>query len=155
MSETEQSGSFPFSGAQVSSLFLVLMYGSMPTIFSTKMCGRTMLRLSGMSSTGRMWASVSRLPKSRWTPESEWFIIEVFKYWCRLHPVNGVNKTTHRYAQTTWIKMKTICECVLSPFCSQHPDFSKQIDLVLHQSHHNIIHYRCPNQNTLSKLHQN
>lgn len=32
---------FPTFGPQVSSLSLVLMYGSMPTTFSTKMCDRT------------------------------------------------------------------------------------------------------------------
>lgn len=53
------------SDPQVSSLFLVLMCGSTPTTFSTRMCDQTMSRLSGTLSTGRTWANVSRLPKSR------------------------------------------------------------------------------------------
>lgn len=53
------------SDPQVSSLFLVLMSGSMPTTFSTRMCDQTMLRLFGTLSTGRTWPNVSRLPKSR------------------------------------------------------------------------------------------
>lgn len=53
------------SDPQVSSLFLVLMCGNTPTTFSTRMCDQTMSRLSGTLSTGRTWANVSRLPKSR------------------------------------------------------------------------------------------
>lgn len=53
------------SGPQVSSLFLVSTFGSMPTTFSTRTCDRTTSRPSGTLSTGRTSASVSRLPKSR------------------------------------------------------------------------------------------
>lgn len=100
--------------SQVSSRSLASMCGNTPTTFSTKMCGQTTSRPSGMWSTGRMWANGSKLPKSRTrTPELGFtrLLLILFNesYW----NICSVSRRMHCTTLNLQMEANVCCFCVI------------------------------------------